>query len=182
MTFLLFLVLLLIGFVTRVDLPYVTVLLSNRMDNLYTEPTLEILNSLKKKELSEAATHYRLEIPKNASKAAIKKLVLDYLIEEELIAEPAELLSDTMRGQQLLELKRLEFQEREQEREAQLKMKELEIKEKEIAMQLKLRELEARPTTTPMVKSTGVMSVSILDWSLLFRRRKLTNTLFISRR
>ena len=62
-----------------------------------------------------------------------------------------------MKGQQLLELKRLEFQECEWERETQLKMKELEIKEKEIAMQLKLQELEAHPTATPTptVKSTG---------------------------
>jgi len=107
MTFLLFFVLLLVGMVTRVDLPCVTVLLSDRMDNFHTKPTLEARNSLKKKELTEAATHYELEIPENASKAAIKKLALNYLVEEELIAEPVELSSDTMRGQQLLELKRL---------------------------------------------------------------------------
>jgi len=98
MTFLLFFILLLVGLVTRVDLPCVTVLLSNRMDNFCTEPTLEALNSLKKKELTEAATHYGLEMPENTSKAAIKKLVLDYLVEEELIAEPVELSPDTMRG------------------------------------------------------------------------------------
>ena len=44
--------------------------------------------------------------------------MLDYIVEEELIAE-FESSSDTMKRQQL---KRLEFQEREREREAQLKM------------------------------------------------------------
>ena len=118
-----------IGFVTCVDLPRVTLLSS--MENFYKEPTLETLNSFKKKELSDIAGHYGLEVPENASKADIKKIVLDHLVEEELISEPDP--SDTMRGQHLLELKRLEYQERDLERETQLKMKELEIKEKEIA-------------------------------------------------
>ena len=142
-----------VGFVTCVDLPCVTLLSS--MENFYKEPTLETLNSFKK-ELSDIATHYGLEVPENASKADIKKIVLDHLVEEELISEPDP--SDTMRGQHLLELKRLEYQERDRERETQLRMKELELKEKEIAMQLRLRELEARPTSptsTPTVGSTG---------------------------
>ena len=126
------------------------------MENFYKDPTLEVLNSLKKKELIEVASHYELEVPENASKADIKKIVLDHLVEEELISEPEP--SDTMRGQHLLELRRLEYQEREREREAQLRMKEIELKEMEIAMQLKLRELETRPTApTPVstVRSTG---------------------------
>jgi len=93
-------------------------LLSNRMDNFYMELTLEALNLLKKKELTKAATHYGLNVPENASKATIKKLVLDYLVEEELIAKQIELSSDTMRGQQLLELKHFEFK---RERKTQLK-------------------------------------------------------------
>jgi len=64
----LFFVLFLIGFVIRADLPGVIVLLSNRMDNFYTEPTLEALNSLKKKELIEAAIHDGLEVPETPQK------------------------------------------------------------------------------------------------------------------
>ena len=145
----------LVGFVTCVDLPCVAVLLSKEMDNFCTEPTMDALNILKKRELTEVTSHYGLDVPENTTKAAIKKVVLDYLVEEELITETDS--SDTMKGQQLLELKCLEFQEWERERETQLKLKELDIKEKEIAMQLKLRELEARPTAapTPTVKSTG---------------------------
>ena len=44
------------------------------MENFYKEPTLETLNSFKKKELSEVAAHYDLEVPENASKADIKKI------------------------------------------------------------------------------------------------------------
>ena len=45
----------------------------------------------------------------------------------------------------LLDLKLLEFQEREREWESQLKLKVLEIKEKELSIQLKLKELEKTP-------------------------------------
>ena len=48
------------------------------------ELKLEIFNLLKRKELSEIAVHYGLEVPENA---VIKKLMLDYLVEEEPIAE-----------------------------------------------------------------------------------------------
>ena len=50
-------------------------------------------------------------------------------------------------GEEKLELKQLEFQEKEREREAQLKLKEIEYKEKELAAQLKLKELELKGTT-----------------------------------
>jgi len=64
--------------------------------------------------------------------------VLDYLVEEELIAKT----DFTKAMQQLLELKRLEFQERECERENQFKLKELELREKELAIQLKMCQYE----------------------------------------
>ena len=54
-------------------------------------------------------------MPESTSKADIKKVVLDYLVEE-LISYPEP--SDTMRGQHLLELKCFEYQERERERES----------------------------------------------------------------
>jgi len=122
------------------------------MDNFYKEPVLETLH-LFKKELSEVANHYGLEVPENILKADIKKVLLDYLVEEELISEAE--LSDIIRGQHLLELKHLEFQKHERERETQLRMRELEIKEKEIAMQLKLKEHPAAPTPTSTLKSSG---------------------------
>ena len=73
----------------------------------YMEPALEDLNSLKKKELIDAAKHFDLEVNKSASKAKLKKLVVNYLVEEELMAKPK--FVDELRDEQLLELKRLEF-------------------------------------------------------------------------
>ena len=92
---------------------------------------------LKKKEILDVAKHYKLEGVESARKAEIKKLILDYLIEEDLVNE-GEASGDV----NALELKHLEYQERERERENQLRMKELELKEKELSIQLKLRELE----------------------------------------
>ena len=126
------------------------------MERFYAEPTLEALNLLKKKELIDAARHYSLEVTEPLSKAELKKLVLDYLVEEELIAETD--VTDELRGQQLLELKCLEFQERERKRENQFKLKELELREKELAIQLKMCELESHPpaaSTTITAKTPG---------------------------
>ena len=81
------------------------------MESFYAELTLEVLNSLKKKELLDVVKHYKLEVSESASKAELKKLVLDYLVEEELITEPETEAAEELSGQQLLELKRLEFQE-----------------------------------------------------------------------
>ena len=124
------------------------------MENFYAKPTLEVLNSSKKKELLDIVKHYKLEVSESASKAELKKLVLDYLDEEELIAEPERATAEELSGEQLLELKRLEFQERERERETQFKLKELELREKELTIQLKLRELESRPASTPATSAT----------------------------
>ena len=74
------------------------VTITPEMERFYTEPTLEILNSLKKKELLDAAKHYKLEVTDSASKVEIKKLVLDYLVEEEWIAEPETVSTDELRG------------------------------------------------------------------------------------
>ena len=71
MIFLLFFILL-VGFNTFVNLPCVTVLVSIKMDNFYTEPTSEAHNLLKKKELTEAVSHNGLEVPANTSKMELR--------------------------------------------------------------------------------------------------------------
>ena len=43
-----------------------------------------------------------------------------------------------MTGEELLQFKRLEFQERDKERAAQLRLKELELRERELALQVQL--------------------------------------------
>ena len=62
-------------------------------------------------------------------KREIKWLITVYLVDEELV--PEEDVEEQLPDNVALELKRLEFQEKEKAREAELRMKELEIREKE---------------------------------------------------
>ena len=75
------------------------------------------------------------------SKAQIKQVVIQYLIDEEILPESTgiPIQPGAMTGEELLELRRLEFQENEKERESQLRLKEMELN-----MQLKMKELEIR--------------------------------------
>ena len=70
-------------------------------------------------------------------KGEIKKIVLNHLVEELL---PEEELENVNTREDHLELKKLEFQERE--REVQLRLRELEIREKELAVEYKTKEIE----------------------------------------
>ena len=125
------------------------------MEEFIEEPTREALALLKKKELLDVAKHYKIEVVESARKAEIKKLIVDHLIEEDLI--------DEGEATNALELKRLEYQKRERERESQIRLKELELKEKELSIQLKLRELEAGPKEarmTPRVDKSADFDIS----------------------
>ena len=120
------------------------------IETFVEEPTLRVVKSLKKAELVSVAQHYKLEVGSTMKKSQIKQLVIDYLVEEEIVSEeevkpPMESGTD----QNSLELRRLELQDKERERESQLKLKELEIREKELSIQLRMKELEAPPATTP---------------------------------
>ena len=80
------------------------------------------------------------------------------MIDEELVPKDEGL---PLPSTGLLELKRLEFQEREKERESQLRMKELEIREKELSIQLRLKELEkTKEPTTPVGHEATTFDVS----------------------
>ena len=89
------------------------------------------------------------------SKAQIRKLVVQYLREEKMLSESAKIMDTAgMIGEELLQLKQLEMQENEKEREAQWRLKELEFKEKELVTQLKLKELELRSASTVTIEET----------------------------
>ena len=91
-------------------------------------------------------------------KDEIHQMIVEHLQEEELILdkESEEVLHT---DSTTLELRKLEYQERENTRENALRMKELELKERELAMQVKLKEMEllVTPTVTKETpsKSTG---------------------------
>ena len=81
--------------------------------------------NLTKANLLTVTQHCKLSATEAMSKVQIKKLVMQYF-QEELLSKSSEILeTGTMTGKELLQLKRLEFQEKEKEREAQLKLKEL---------------------------------------------------------
>ena len=129
----------------------------------FTEnPSLLALDSLKKAGLLAIAQHYKLSSSSGQKKGEIKKLIKEYLIDEELVSKDEE---QPLTSANLLELKRLEFQERERERErereSQLKLKELEIRKKELSIQLRLKELEkAKDPVTPTERTTAAFDVS----------------------
>ena len=130
------------------------------IDAFTSKPTLLVLDSLKKTDLLALAQHYKLSINTTQKKGDVKKLVQDNLIDEELV--PEEEIESLEPSTTLLELKRLEFQEREKERESQLRLKELEVREKELSIQLKLKELEKKrePATSTPVRTTSTFDVS----------------------
>ena len=104
---------------------------------------MDTLNSLKKIELLQLADHYSLAVSFSMGRSQIKWIVLAYLVDEEIIpslevTEEITLDKSSMTGEVLLQLKHLEMEEREKEREAQYRLKELELREKELSFQVKL--------------------------------------------
>ena len=69
-------------------------------------------------------------------KSQIKRIVLTHLLDKEIIS-PSEVMDEIT---WLLQLKRLEIEERDKKREAQYRMKELELR----AVHVELKELEAK--------------------------------------
>ena len=72
-----------------------------------------------------------------------------------MLSESAKIMDTAgMIGEELLQQKQLEMQEKEKEREAQWRLKKLEFKEKELVTQLKLKELELRSASTVSIEET----------------------------
>ena len=107
--------------------------------------------------------HYSLAAYTSMGISQIKRIVLIHLLDEEII--PSSEVTDeitcdksSMTGEELLQLKRLEMEERDKEREAQYRMKELELREKELTFHVKLKELEAKVDNPPQKLATGMMA------------------------
>ena len=123
------------------------------VESFVVEPTLSLLSSLKKPQLIEIANHYELSVAGTMKKGEIKRLITVYLTDEELVPEEDTVSLPATVDSSTLELKLLEFQEKEKARAAELKMKELELREKELSIQLRMRELE---TPAPRRESSPV--------------------------
>ena len=84
------------------------------LERFVSSPTLEELTSLTKVNLLAVALHYKLSVTEAMSKAQIKKFVVQYLQEEEMLSESTKIIETVgMTGEELLQPKRLEIQEKE---------------------------------------------------------------------
>ena len=118
--------------------------MSFSVESFVDAPKLSTLSSLKKAELTALAQHYKLEVTNTMKKSDIRKLLAEYLVEEEIVSDDDELASDNV-----VELKKLELKDKEKERESQLRLKEIELRERELVTQLKIKELEIAAATAP---------------------------------
>ena len=134
---------------------------------------------IKKLQLIEFGTHYKLEVDASMKKGEVKRLLVEFLIDEKIIPEYEENSGVTpLSNKNELELRRLELQDKEKERKAQLKLKELELREKELSVQLRLKELETPASHSPVVRpasETKLTSANRFVLSRHFRRWRLIN-------
>ena len=94
------------------------------LEHFVSSLSLEVINSLKKANLLVITHLYELSVNESMIKAQIKKSIVEYLQDEELLLNSSDTGETvTMMGEEKMELKWLEFQEKEWEREAQLKLK-----------------------------------------------------------
>jgi len=78
-----------------------------------TTPLLQVLTSLKKSQLQQIATHFKLEFNLSTRKADISRLITEHLVDEELVSEEeVEEPPSTAIDSSVVELKRLEFEDR----------------------------------------------------------------------
>ena len=119
------------------------------VEDFVRDPTLRVIHSLKKSQLIDIAKHYKLEVDSSQKKGEVKQLLVSFLTDEEIIPEDEAHGDTATMSEDVVELKRLELQDRERERENQLRIKELEIREKELTVQLRLRELETPAPAPP---------------------------------
>ena len=60
------------------------------LEHFVSSPSLEVINSLKKANLLVIAQHYELSMNESMSKAQIKKSIVEYLLDEELLSDSSD--------------------------------------------------------------------------------------------
>ena len=84
--------------------------MSFNLDTFVAESRRDEFSGLKKADLLQIGQHYKLALNLSLGKGDIKKLVLNYLVKEEIFPEDLECV--TLSREQTLELRKLEYQER----------------------------------------------------------------------
>ena len=80
--------------------------MSFNLDTFVAEPRLNEFNGLKKANLLLIGQHYKLAVNSSMGKEDIKKLILNYLVAEEIFPEE-DLECVALSGEQTLELRKL---------------------------------------------------------------------------
>jgi len=89
---------------------YLLVAMSFSVESFVDSPKLSALMSLKKAELATPAQHYKLEVPSTMKKSDIRKMLVDYLADEEIVSE-----NETESDTSAVELKRLKLRDKEKD-------------------------------------------------------------------
>jgi len=135
--------------------------ISFSVETFAASSSVETLNSLKKNELLQLLEHYSLTASTSMGKSQIKQIVLTHLLEEIIpLSEVTDEITrekSSMTGEELLQLKCLEMEERDEKRKAKYRMKELELREKEFTFKVKLEELEAKVDRSIMGRGDGTL-------------------------
>jgi len=86
------------------------------LETFANEPSLQVVRTLKKSCLQQIASHFKLTVSTTTRKDELFKMVMQFLVDEELVLEESvEDLPSLTVDSSVLELKRLELQDRERE-------------------------------------------------------------------
>ena len=113
--------------------------MSFSLEDFIPSPMVEEVKYTAKDRIVINSTTLQIGRDESHIKGQIKQMVLQYLVDKEILSENAFVLAESraMTGEELLELRHLEYHEKEREREAQLRIKELEL-----STQVRTKELE----------------------------------------
>ena len=140
--------------------------MSFNLESFVAEPQLDKFNGLKKADLILLGQHHKLSINLSMGKGDIKKLILNYLVEEFFQTMTWNV---PLRRENRVYSSKLEYQERD--KALQLKSKELDVREKELALEDKAKELELHNARCHTVEALEHL-VILVNTFILFRRFK----------
>jgi len=87
-------------------------IMSFNVESFISSPKLSTLVLLKKTDLVALAQHYKLDVTSTMMKCNIWKMLMEYLMEEEIVSDKEDMLTSTS----VVELKKLELKDKEKVR------------------------------------------------------------------
>ncbi len=109
--------------------------MSFHIDEFVANPSQEVLTSLRKCDLLEVAEHYKIEaIRSSMLKSEIKRILVNFLVEEDILPETALEILETEKTD-LLKIKQMEFDMKVRQMEMEERAREREERERDAQMQ-----------------------------------------------